>query len=146
LHADAITAALQGGHLMLFGEWCAARHSVPYTLLPDWFLVFDVYDLSHGRFWSSARRDALASHLGLAHVPQLASGRLTLALIQKKLDRQTSQFGEGPVEGAVIRRESAQWCEARAKLVRAAFTQAIGDHWRKRKLEWNHLAVPYMHT
>ncbi len=29
------------------------------------------------------------------------------------------------------------WCEARAKLVRPDFTQAIDTHWRKRALEWN---------
>jgi hypothetical protein len=37
----------------------------------------------------------------------------------------------------VIRRESTDWCEARAKLVRPDFTQAIDTHWRKRVLEWN---------
>src|SRR5690606_36983386 len=25
--------------LILFGEWCAARHSLNYDALPDWFLV-----------------------------------------------------------------------------------------------------------
>lgn len=146
LHADAITAALHGGHLMLFGEWCAARHSVPYTRLPDWFVLFDVYDRTQGRFWSSARRNTLALHLGLAHAPQLASGRVTVARIKKELDSQTSRFGEGPMEGVVIRRETAQWCESRAKLVRADFTQSIDDHWRKRRLEWNRLAVPSTQT
>ena len=27
-----------------FGEWCYAEHSVFYDSLPDWFLLFDVYD------------------------------------------------------------------------------------------------------
>ena len=40
-----------------------------------------------------------------------------------------------------MRRESAEWCESRAKLVRADFTQAIGEHWRNRRLEWNRLAI-----
>ena len=32
-------------NLILFGEWCAARHSLDYAALPDWFLLFDVFDL-----------------------------------------------------------------------------------------------------
>lgn len=141
LHADGIASALSGGHLMLFGEWCAAQHSVRYTRLPDWFVVFDVYDRTQGRFWSSARRNALAIDLGMAHAPRLASGRLTMTQIQEELASQTSQFGEEPMEGVVVRRETTQWCEARAKLVRADFMQSIDDHWRRRKLEWNRLAV-----
>jgi hypothetical protein len=39
----------------------------------------------------------------------------------------------------VIRRESADWCEACAKLVRPDFAQAIDTHWRKRALEWNRI-------
>ena len=140
-HADVLVLAL-ADDLMLFGEWCAARHSVPYNLLPDWFVVFDVYDRTQGRFWSSARRDALARQVGLSPAPQLASGRLTLAQVQNELDSQPSRYREGPMEGVVIRRESAQWCEGRAKLVRADFTQTIDGHWRKRIPEWNRLAVP----
>jgi hypothetical protein len=37
----------------------------------------------------------------------------------------------------VVRQESALWCEARAKLVRPDFTQAIDAHWRRRAIEWN---------
>lgn len=140
-HGDTIAAALVDGH-MLFGEWCAARHTVPYTGLPDWFVVFDVCDRAQGRFWSAARRNALAQKLGLSHVPQLMSGRLTLAQIQKELGSQPSRYREGPMEGVVVRRETTQWCESRAKLVRTDFTQAIDDHWRKRVVEWNRLAVP----
>lgn len=42
-----------GEHLVVFGEWCAARHSLAYTALPDWWLLFDVYDVYAGRFWST---------------------------------------------------------------------------------------------
>lgn len=127
--------------LMLFGEWCAARHSLDYTRLPDWFLLFDVLETATGRFWSSARRDALAAQLGLATTPRLTSGRFKLAELTAKVDSWPSRFRDGPLEGIVVRRESAEWCESRAKLVRADFTQAIGEHWRNRRLEWNRLAA-----
>ena len=48
-HGEGLHAAITP-NLMLFGEWCAARHSLDYATLPDWFLLFDVYDRSAGRF------------------------------------------------------------------------------------------------
>lgn len=43
-------ASALGQNLILFGEWCAARHSVEYEKLPDWFVAFDVYDRESGRY------------------------------------------------------------------------------------------------
>jgi hypothetical protein len=63
------------GRLVLYGEWCAARHSVPYDALPDWFLAFDVWDARHERFLSAAARDALLADAGLATAPRVATGR-----------------------------------------------------------------------
>lgn len=133
------TAANASAVLMLFGEWCAARHSLGYDRLPDWFLLFDVYDRSQGRFWSAPRRNALAAMLGLATVPRLLEGCFTLPQLKDALVGQHSQFRQGALEGIVIRRESAEWCEARAKLVQPDFTQAIGEHWSRRRIEWNRL-------
>ena len=124
--------------LMLFGEWCAARHSLDYNALPDWFLLFDVYDRNSGRFWSTSRRNALASQAGLFTVPLIASGYITLAELKQLLMDTSSRYRNGlPLEGVVVRRESIDWCEARAKLVRPDFTQAIDTHWRKRTIDWN---------
>lgn len=142
LHGDKLRAALEthaAGSLMLFGEWCAARHSLDYDRLPDWFLLFDVYDRAQGRFWSTCRRNALASTLGLFTVPQLRKGRFTLTQLKYALRAQHSHFRQGALEGIVVRRESAEWCEARAKLVRPDFTQTIGEHWTRRRIEWNRL-------
>ena len=124
--------------LMLFGEWCAARHSLGYDALPDWFLLFDVYDRSIGRFWSTSRRNALAAEAGLSTVPLVSSGLTTLAALKQLLVDTPSRYRAGlPLEGVVVRRESGEWCEARAKLVRPDFTQAIDTHWRKRTIDWN---------
>jgi len=142
VHGDKLRVALAEhapANLMLFGEWCAARHSLDYDHLPDWFLLFDVYDRSRGRFWSTHRRNALSAALGLATVPQLLEGRCTLSQLKDALNSQHSQFRQGTLEGVVVRRESAEWCEARAKLVRPDFTQFIGKHWSRRRIEWNRL-------
>lgn len=140
VHGAAISAALESHAdegLMLFGEWCAARHSLDYTALPDWFLLFDVYERTTGRFWSSGRRNALAAQCGLAAVPTLFHGHLTLTDLKEMLEKVESRYRSGKLEGVVIRKESADWCDARAKLVRSDFTQAIVEHWTRRRLEWN---------
>lgn len=123
--------------LILFGEWSAARHSIAYDRLPDWFLLFDVYDRALGRFWSSRRRNALASAAGLAIVPPLLRGHTNLTELQQLLASSSSHYRAGPMEGLVVRRETTDWCKNRAKLVRADFTQAIGEHWSRRRIEWN---------
>lgn len=135
-HGDALLAELTPD-LIFFGEWCAARHSLDYGALPDWFLLFDVYERSQGRFWSTARRNALAARAGLVTVPRLFEGHTTLDALKLMVSSTPSRYRNGPLEGMVIRHESETWCENRAKLVRPDFTQAIDTHWRKRAIEWN---------
>lgn len=137
-HGDALRSALTP-NLILFGEWCAARHSLDYAALPDWFLLFDVYDRTADRFWSTPRRDELASSAGLVTVPPVLHGKTTVPSLKKLVGDTPSRYRAGALEGLVIRRESNEWCEARAKLVRPDFTQAIDTHWRKRVLEWNRI-------
>jgi ATP-dependent RNA circularization protein (DNA/RNA ligase family) len=135
--ADALRDALRPG-LMLFGEWCWAVHTVRYTALPDWFLAFDVLDRVRSEFWSTERRDALVRDLGLATTPHLARGRFDVSGVTRLLG--TSRLGTGPMEGLYVRRDEAGRLIARAKVVRAEFTQAIEEHWTRRRLEANQLA------
>jgi ATP-dependent RNA circularization protein (DNA/RNA ligase family) len=135
-HDDDLLAGLTKD-LMFFGEWCAARHSLDYSALPDWFLLFDVYDRKAGRFWSSARRNALASQIGLHVVPEVQRGKTSLADLKQTLHSRSSPYREGVMEGLVIRRESADWCDSRAKMVHPEFIQTITTHWRRRQIEWN---------
>ncbi len=135
---DERRAALKGAlfpDLMLFGEWCYAVHSVAYDRLPDWFLAFDVYDRAHSCFWSVPRRDALVRQLDMALVPRVASGRFDLAGIQRLLGK--SHVADTPAEGLYIRADEIDHLAARAKVVRAEFTQAIEEHWSKRPLRAN---------
>lgn len=131
--------SMLGNSLILFGEWCAARHSVAYDLLPDWFIVFDIYDSSTRRFWSTKRRNELAALLDLPVVSEVLRGKTTLPYLKDLVFNNPSQYHDGMMEGLVIRQESEDWLETRAKLVRPDFTQAIDEHWRRRDLEWNKL-------
>lgn len=135
-HEDRLFDAL-GTHLIAFGEWCAARHSLDYASLPDWWLVFDVYDLATGQFWSTVRRNAWAAELGLVTVPRLHAGHVDMHQLRDWVQVRHSQFRQGPLEGLVIRRENDDWMMQRAKLVRSDFTQAIESHWRSHAVQWN---------
>ncbi len=119
------------------GEWCAARHSLDYATLPDWWMLFDVYDRQEQRFWSTTRRNAWAAEMGFKTVPRLYTGEVTLDQLRDWVHAHDSQFRQGHLEGIVVRRENADWLENRAKLVRADFTQTIEAHWKSRALEWN---------
>jgi hypothetical protein len=130
-----------GSHLIVFGEWCYARHTVGYDALPDWFLAFDVYDQLAGRFWAHDRRDELASRVGVAIVPQLATGRFDRAGLQALLGR--SRLGSEPMEGLYLRWEERPWLSARAKLVRASWIPLDEAHWSGRPLIPNRRMVDH---
>lgn len=139
-HGDALFDALAPG-LVAFGEWVAARHSLDYTALPDWWLLFDIYDLHEDRFWSTRRRDVWAAGAGVSVVPAIGQGRTTLAELTHALQGR-SRFRDGPMEGVIARCEDSSWLHERGKLVRAEFTQHIDEHWRNRPMEWNRLQTP----
>ncbi len=138
IHEETLFDAL-GEHLMLFGEWVAAVHSLEYPSLPDYFLVFDVYDKQVQRFWSSTRRNALASRLGLNHIHQVGNGHYRLEALKQMLHKTPSTYRVGSVEGFYLRQEGDDWLMARAKLVHPDFVQSIATHWRSRTLRWNKL-------
>lgn len=129
-----------GSALIVFGEWCYAEHSVAYDALPDWLLVFDVYDRDHRRFWSRKRRDLLADRLGLAVVPLLDEGVFSAAALRKKLGQ--SRLGDVPAEGIYVRWDEGDWLLERAKVVRPGWVMASNEHWSSRRLKTNRLATP----
>lgn len=137
-HEEALFDAL-GESLMLFGEWVAAVHSLEYPNLPDYFLAFDVYDKYARRFWSTTRRNALASQLGLRRIHQIGMGHYRLNALQQVLATTPSNYRVGGCEGIYLRHEDKNWLIARAKLVHPDFVQSIGEHWRSRSLRWNAL-------
>lgn len=129
-----------GAGLIVFGEWCYATHSVRYSELPDWFVMFDVFDTGTEIFWSTRRRNELAVKLGLTVVPKVFEGHATLPALTG-LVAEPSAYAGGAREGIYLRREEGDFLEARAKLVNPEFTQAIGEHWSRGELETNQLAT-----
>ncbi|MGA9865130.1 MAG: RNA ligase family protein [Acetobacteraceae bacterium] len=135
-HGHAVRSFLKPSQI-LFGEWLAARHTVLYGNLPDWFVAFDVYDQMVGRFWCTTRRNAFAERLGLPVAPSLFHGQTSLTALTALVTESTSRFGAVALEGLIVRRDDEQFNLLRAKLVRPSFVQGIDGHWRHRQVEWN---------
>lgn len=130
-------ASALGAELVLFGEWSAVTHSVSYDQLPDWFLIFDVYEKTAGRFWDPEMRNALADEVGLYTVPFLGAGEFTLDELTG-LMRQ-SRVGHEQMEGVVARTAASAGQQRRAKLVRQDFVQQIDRHWMTEQHTMNRL-------
>jgi hypothetical protein len=133
----ALEQGLEGG-LMLFGEWCYARHSVPYDALPDWFLAFDVFETGSRRFWAADRRNQWLQGRDIVPVPAVGRGRFRQNQIPSLLG--PSRAGHVPMEGICLRRESDGYLQARAKVVTTSFRQQIEEHWTRRAVVPNRLA------
>lgn len=127
--------------VILFGEWCAATHSIPYRKLPDWFLLFDVYSRKANAFWSTSRRNELADIAQLSRVPTIDGGSFNLTDLKVILESKINRYGPGPMEGLIVRADDGDLCSFRAKLVRADFIQGIDEHWSKNGIQWNRVAA-----
>jgi ATP-dependent RNA circularization protein (DNA/RNA ligase family) len=125
---------------VVFGEWMTAQHSIYYNALPDWFLLFDIYDKDEEKFWSVDRRNEWAKRTGIFTVPEIQYGYTNLSSLKKIVSDRQSEFGACPIEGVVVRRDEGLWCASRAKLVAPNFIQAIETHWRSKSIVWNSLA------
>ena len=133
-HRAGLEEGLRGG-LMLYGEWCYAKHTVPYDALPDWFLGFDIFEVASQRFWAADRRNDWLRQRGLVCVPEVKRGHLTIKRLLSLLGK--SAVGRTPMEGVYLRRDQDGWLQARAKVVSTAFRQQIEEHWTRRAVTAN---------
>lgn len=124
---------------ILFGEWCYAQHSVKYDRLPDWFLGFDIYDISNAKFFSCPRRDEVFRTIGIDQVPILNRGYFSLSELNSFLSQ--SKLSGKPAEGLYLRFDRGDWLEQRAKLVRPAFIQSVEQHWSRLGIKANQLRM-----
>lgn len=145
VHLDSLFDHLESNHI-LFGEWCAAKHSLSYERLPDWFMAFDVYDKTQQKFWSTSRRNLLADSMGISHTPTILQSNVTLNDLKHIVMTHLSHFRQGVMEGIIVRKETADWITDRAKLVRPDFLQTMDVHWRGRLIEWNQVLPCFTNT
>jgi len=159
-----------GRRFVMYGEWCFAKHTVFYDLLPHYFHEFDIYDKEREIFLSTARRHEILAGLPVVSVPVLHRGPLSkgakiTSLIapslyksgrwRERLDASARDAGLDAArihtetedsdfaEGLYLKHESEDAVIGRYKYVRADFHQAIldsGSHWQDRPILPNGLA------
>ncbi len=122
---------------ILFGEWCYAQHSVVYDRLPDWFLGFDIYDISSAGFLSCPHRDKILRAIAISQVPKIGRGQFTLAELTELLSQ--SHLSDKPAEGLYLRFDQGDWLAQRAKLVHPMFVRSVGQHWSRFGIKPNRL-------
>jgi len=157
-HRGELTRILGEGDLIIYGEWLAARHSIPYQKLPGYFVAFDIYCKSTGKFFSRRRFHSTLQNTRIPVVPVIAtrtfqtpkaSGQKAdhfrqelLALLETKSEFRSDG---GTVEGIVLRIDDDNieqdnatnaWLQHKFKVVRPDFVRGCGDgHWARRQIE-----------
>ena len=72
-HREALMSVLGEGDLIIYGEWLAARHSIPYQKLPGYFVAFDIYCKVAGGFFSRKRFHFTLKDTQIPVVPIIAA-------------------------------------------------------------------------
>ncbi len=137
LHRDELFDCIHDRYI-IFGEWCYAKHSIFYDSLPDYFLVFDVFDKTKETFLTRSKRNMLLSKTNLHCVPLIDEGPVVLNNLKDYIKK--SKFSNEISEGIYLRIESSEYVDVRAKIVRSDFSQKILQHWSKSSLKRNELA------
>jgi hypothetical protein len=165
----ALRAAL-GTERLLYGEWCFAKNRAFYDALPDWFLGFDVLEVTTGTFLPTPARDAVLRAAGVVSAPRLWSGpyakagafrsflgpsKLKTAGWREALLKEGQRAGVKDIlketddsqwmEGVYIRVETESQVIARIKLHREDFGKCH-DGWGEHALVRNALRAPSRKT
>jgi hypothetical protein len=143
MHANA--KHLLEPNTQVFGEWMYAVHSIEYSNLPGYFLVFGVRYLDQELWISWAEVDICAQDLEVPTVPVLWTGNVRseteLREIVEELAAQPSACG-GEREGVVVRIadsfEDADFDKCVAKWVRPSHIKTDA-HWAHQPMRKNML-------
>jgi len=134
-HSAELFEILQDNEYILYGEWIFFKHSIHYTNIPDYFMLFDIYDRITKQFLSREIVSNIIKETTLQQVPVIARGKFTIDEL-KKLAVGKSIFYDGPVEGIYVRAVKDGITKYRGKIVRSNFI-AGDDHWTKNKYTMN---------
>lgn len=140
--------------MQFFGEWCYARHSIEYSELPGYFLLFGIRelqsptDLDESVWYSWEEVEEYAKgFLGVPTVPVLFKGQVNS---EKELQELIESFMNQPSvcggirEGVVARVAQSflnkDFGECIMKCVRANHVQT-SEHWKTQEIIKNKLKV-----
>ncbi len=133
-----LTNILSQGNYIIYGEWLYSKHSINYTKLPDWFIMFDLYDVDTNTFFSRTYVEKIIKGTGITLVPLIFKGKTTLDKLKILAQQTKSQYYDGIVEGIYIRSHDPNYSKLklRAKIVRQDFISG-DEHWTKGKQTLN---------
>uniref|UniRef100_A0A6C0ED33 Uncharacterized protein n=1 Tax=viral metagenome TaxID=1070528 RepID=A0A6C0ED33_9ZZZZ len=132
------------GNYVLYGEWLYMKHSINYDALPDYFLLFDVYDRNIKEFLSRNKIAELIDGSSLKLIPVLYQGKLSLEELKKMVNHK-SNFYDGKVEGIYVKVFDGDIVKLRGKVVRSDFLgndeeSEHVEHWTKGKYIHNKIS------
>lgn len=124
-------------NIRICGENCYAKHSIEYTDLEDYFLIYSVWNDEQCWDWVSVQ--AICRDLDLVTVPELYCGPFNKDI----LERTIKDLDLSKQEGIVIRNTKSftlnEFDQNVAKWVRKGHVQTE-DHWMSQKIIKNKLA------
>ncbi len=123
-------------HYVLYGEWLRVKHTVYYDLLPDWAVIFDVYDSFKGGFLGFEEKLKVIKVLGLVAPPlvRTLSARCRSKIDLKRVIRELAECAEGrsafssaarSMEGVVVKNYDMGIF---AKLINPWFDREVEEH------------------
>lgn len=128
-------------HCTVYGEWLYATHNIPYRNLPDYFLMFDVWNNIKKRYLDRFEREdfIILNNLDFYQVPILFDGYIDYEDAIKMIPR-ASEYGEY-AEGIVVKRYTKGRQYYKGKIVDPRFHKELeeSDHWRDKPFKVNEL-------
>ena len=124
------------GPFSVYGEWCIAAHGIKYTKLPDWFIVYDVYDYEKQYFIAPnhARTILYDCEFHLPRLLQRGEFEGNEAELES-MTKLTSEFSDDQIEGIYIKVFDKDKITHRFKMVRSDFRR--GQFWNPKKITKN---------
>ncbi|MBQ2184634.1 MAG: RNA ligase family protein [Lachnospiraceae bacterium] len=127
---------LLGQNERVCGEYLYARHSIEYTNLPTYFLVFSIWNRANCLSWDETEKRC--KELGLQTVPVLYKGCYN----QEKVETAIQTVSNGGGEGIVMRLASGftydNFSTSIVKYVRANHVQS-DKHWSQQAIIKNRI-------
>jgi atypical dual specificity phosphatase len=134
---------IKDNNWILYGEWLYAKHSINYTNLPNYFILFDIYDRDLDKFFSRSVVEEHIKNTNINLINKINEGIFKFEDIKKfeNFAYTKSKYYDGLVEGVYLRifDEENKYLKERAKIVRHNFLEDSDKHWTHNKLTLNKL-------
>lgn len=144
-------AGVLTGRYEIHGEWCYARHTIPYTEIPCYAFHTDIYDREEERWISTPFRRQMLSQVcneDFQPVPVVGSWKpeqYKKKGFDKELLRLVEQmpeeylFGAPECEGLFLKAEQGGETVGFYKFIRPGFVRSVveSEHWKNRPLTLN---------